>query len=255
MLKMLRPMLASVGVTRPDRDRLKAALAARDVAQQVIIESRETLQRLQTVIDQANDAARTASDAARAENDFRREWARSGCAYSGTIELGVLGDRTAEASKAAAHAEAAANVVRKELTRAEEAVRSAQVDLRGREAAVTAAIGLIIAEEASPLLQRFEQIAEEYREMRAQVMGVRQVLAQPSTLANREKMNPAWEGERVIEDALARAKIITWDQERDAAQAHEFVNHGQRGGDAAMLERLTAPWHARAAQLRADPDA
>jgi hypothetical protein len=100
-------------------------------------------------------------------------------------------------------------------------------------------------------LERFEHVAEEYRTLRAQVMAVQRVL-DPDIYGNHGAKSA--DGARFVRASLGRATIRSWDQERDAADAHDFVE-GERGRDAALFEGLTASHRARAAQLRNDPDA
>jgi hypothetical protein len=248
--------LSVVGASanRPDREKLKAAIAARDAAQRAVVDSGDT-ERLQAVLDHADEAARMAADAAHRATEARRAWVLNGCPWTGTRELQALDDSAAQAARAAEAAGRDASAVRKSgaLARAASVVQDAQADVRGAEDKISAAISVIIAEEAAPLLQRFERIAEEYRAVRAEVMGVRMTLAQPWDLTTKDKMNPAWEGERAIEAALTRATIQSWAKERDTAHAADFVE-GERGRAAGMFEGLMAPWRDRAAQLRADPD-
>lgn len=251
VLKMLDKL--TVVDSKPSRERLKAAIAARDAARQDISNAQSTLERLQAVIRESDVAARAAADAARKETEARNAWVRSGCTFSAARELQSLTDEAAQASHAAESAARNAEAVSKQLARAEDAVRSNEVEVGHRETEISAAIGVILAEEAAPLLKHFERLAEEYRVLRAKVMGVSLVLGRPWTL-DRNKMNPSWEGEKAITDALQRAAIKDWDAERDAARARDFVE-GTRGCDEAMLEQLTSHWRARAAQLRENPDA
>jgi hypothetical protein len=257
MLSRLKQVLSVVGASanRPSRDKLKAAIAARDAAQRAVVDSGDT-ERLQAVLDHADEAARMAADAAHRATEARRAWVLNGCPWTGTRELQALDDSAAQAARAAEAAGRDASAVRKSgaLARAASVVQDAQADVREAEGKITAAIAVIIAEEAAPLLQRFEHIADEYRAARAEVMAVRAVLVQPWSLPHKDEMNPAWEGERAIEVTLTRAAIKSWDQERDAADANDFVE-GERGRDAAMLEQLSSRWRDRAAQLRNDPDA
>jgi hypothetical protein len=171
---MLRSALTVVGSSsnRTGRERLKVALAARDAAQLAVVESRETFERLHAIIADSDQAARAAASATRDANEFRKEWVRAGCRHSASRELSALEDDAAEKTRAAERSAVTAAAVSKELARARSVVESAQVDVRGPENAITAAIGVILAQEAAPLLQRFENIAEEYRVTRAKVMGV-----------------------------------------------------------------------------------
>ena len=235
-----------------NREGLKAALAKKAEAQAEVGEKHATYERVAGIVDQADRASRIAADAARDAKTFRAAWARNGCKYSETIELQALETDAAESAKAAETAALHADAVRGELKRAQEAVASAQVSIGHAEDEITGAIGLILADEASPLLAKFEQCAEQYRKLRAECLGVLRVLEQPWSLSNKNKMNPAHEGEAVIEAALQRGKIKTFDDEGEEPRARDYLNQTSHHQD--WLASLSAPWRARAVQLRADPE-
>lgn len=251
-----RPALAVVGDSSSGRDRvaLKAAIAARDAARQAVIEARETLERLQAIIDQADDAARTAASATSKAGETRKAWVRNGCTYSATRELQGLDDAAAEAARTAQSAALNADAVRKQFGRAEEAVKSKENDIQRCEEEITAAISVILAQEAAPLLERFEQLAEEYRGLRAQIMGLDLALTPPWRLENKNRILPTAAAAELVANAMERASIRSWHAERESARAIDFVR-GHVGRDEATLEELAARWRDRAAALRRDPDA
>jgi hypothetical protein len=247
MLK--RPALAVVAAapaSRPDRTRLKSAIAARDQAQQAVIDARKTLEHLESIVRLGDDASRAAADAQRKAAEFRREWARGGCNYSETLELKSLEDQAAEASKTAAREAMNADAVRKELARAEDAVRVRESQIGSCELGITAAIGEILIAEARPLLERFERAAADYRTLRAEVICLEELLATPQYEA-RQAAN-----QRVIDEVMERNRILPWDKERENPRARDFLNRTHHEQD--WIEDLTAPWRQRAAQLRADPE-
>jgi hypothetical protein len=255
MLSRLKHAALSVvaSANRPSRDKLKAAIAARDAADQAVVESRETVERLATVIRTSDDAARLASDASQRAAEARREWVRGGCVWSGARELQALDDSAAQAARAAESAGRDADVINKTrtLAHAQSVLQSAQTDVRHSENTITGAVGEIIAEEAATLLDQFERAAKEYRELRLQVKALQRVVA-PDTYGNHAAKSEA--GAQIVVAALVRAAIRSWDDERSSADAHDFVE-GTLGRDAGMLEQASAPWLERAAQLRNDPDA
>jgi hypothetical protein len=254
MLSRFKQVLSVVTPSTPqNRGRLKDAIAARDKAQQGVAEYRETVERLAAVIRTSDDAARLASDATQRAAEARREWVRNGCRHSEYRELQALDDAAAQASRAAESAGRDADGIKKTRTLeyAQGVLQSAQTEVRYREEEISTAIGSIIADDAAPLLQRFERIAEEYRAVRAEVMAVQRVL-DPDIYGNHGAKSA--DGARFVRASLGRATIRSWDQERDAADANDFVE-GERGRDAALFEGLTASHRARAAQLRQDPDA
>jgi hypothetical protein len=254
MLARFKQVLSVVTPSAPqNRGRLKDAIAARDKAQQGVAEYRETVERLAAVIRTSDDAARLAADATQRAVETRREWVRNGCKHSESRELQALDDAAAQASRAAEAAGRDADGIKKTRTLeyAQGVLQSAQAEARFREEEISAAIGSIIADEAAPLLERFEHVAEEYRTLRAQVMAVQRVVA-PDMYGNHGAKSEA--GSRFVRASLGRATIRSWDQERDAADANDFVE-GERGRDAAMLEQLSSRWRDRAARLRQDPDA
>jgi hypothetical protein len=255
MLSRFKAALSVVGASsnRPDREKLKAAIAARQTAQQAVVVSHETVERLATVLRTSDDAARMAADATQRATEARRAWVRGGCVWSESRELQALDDSAAQASRAAESASRDAEVINKTqtLAHAEGALRSAQADVRHSDKAISEAVGEIIASEQSDLLDQFERAAKEFRVLRFQVMAVRHVL-DPDVYGNHVAKSAA--GARIIREAMNRAHIASWDDERSSADAHDFVE-GAPGHDAATLEQASGPWFERAAQLRNDPDA
>jgi hypothetical protein len=250
-------MLSILKRAAPDasRARLKAAIVARDQAVQALIEKRETLERLESVVRTSDDAAKKAADTARDAREARQRWVASGCSFSTARELQTFDDAAAEAAAVAQRAATDAKEVSKAqaLARTQSAFDSAQVDIHGCEDAITGAIAVILAQEALPLIEALERAAEAYRTARAKLMGVRMVLAQPWTLLNKDKMNPSWEGEQAITAALQRALIESWDGERKEPRARDSLDRTRN--EEKWLDTLTQPWHERAEALRKDPDA
>jgi hypothetical protein len=246
--------LSVVGASsgRPDRERRRAAIAARDQAHQAVVESHETVERLGAVIRTSGDAARLAADATQRATEAHRAWVRNGCKHSESRELQALDDAAAQASRAAEAAGRDADVINKTrtLAHAQAVLQSAQTDVRAAEKGISEAIGEIVASEQSDLLDQFERAAKEFRVLRFQVMALKRVVA-PDMYGSHAAKSEA--GARVIMTALNSAHIASWDDERSSAAAHDFVE-GTLGRDAAMLEQASAPCLERAAQLRADPD-
>lgn len=244
----LRSALAIVGL--PDRKELKAALAAREQAVLAVDVKRETLKRLQSVVDQADNASRTAADATRAATEARTAWVRGGCTYSAARELQVLEDLAQEAARAAERAEVNANVVRRELARAQDAVQSAQIDVHDCERKIANEIGLIVLAKLRPDLELVERKAHDFCATRARIMAVKPMFDRYLPHA------PLASGEALatIEAALTRATIRSWDEERNSAHARDRVE-GELGRDEAQLEEFMAPLRAWAEALRTNPDA
>jgi hypothetical protein len=243
-----RPALAVVGLpaaSRPDRARLRAAIAVRGAAQQAVVDARQTLERLQAVIQVSDDAAIVAADAQQRAKEARKAWVRDGC-LSNAREHQTLAAAAAEAASAAQSATQDADAVRNELARAEDAVRVKEARIGSCDLEIRAAIGEILVFEASPLLERFERAAEEYRTLRAEVLCLEKLFATPQYEA-RQAVN-----QRVIYATLERATIKSWDRERENPRASDSLNGTHHEQD--WLDRLTAPWRARAAQLREDPE-
>jgi hypothetical protein len=236
----------SAPARHPDRARLKAAIAARDQAQRAVVESRETLERLESVVRLSDEAARGAADATQRANKFRSDWVQGGCKGSESHELKTLTDAAAEASKAAQTAALDAGAVRTELARAQDAVGQMQFEIREREGEIRAAVNEIIVAEARPLLERFERAAEQYRALRAEMLCLEKFLA-TEKYDSRQAANS-----RVIDDAMERARIVSWDTERANPRARDSLNRTHQEQE--WLDGLTAPWRARAVQLRQDPE-
>ena len=225
-----------------DRSRLIAAIEARDKAQESVNDQRETVARLQSVIDRADEAARAASEATKHANAAREKWVRDVCLQNAR-EHHALAKAAIQAARVAQSAGADADTVRKELRRAQEAIESRQSDVAIAEDAITAAISVIIAEEAADLLAEFEAAAARYRQLREKAMAVSIALAKPFGLDYRNRMNPSAEGEQLVDSAIARAAIKPWERHVD--------NQRDSG---AYVDALTAPVRARIAALRGDPN-
>jgi hypothetical protein len=247
--------LVSMPAERSERKSRKAALAQQEQAVRDAAEKRETLARLQAVIHESDAAARSAAQAARLANDARTAWVRGGCTYSAARELQALEDAAAQAAGVAERAAVNAKAVRRELAAAADAVESATFTADMSVRAIADAIGAILATEAAPLFDRFERAATEYRDLRHQVTALFQVLDPPTP-----SLNSGWNGApastrykaassaaaaQLVAAVERRATITTLEKERSAGGDQVFDE---------MLERLAAPWLARAAALRADPE-
>jgi hypothetical protein len=226
-----------------DRSRLIAAIAARDQAKQAVNDQRETVARLQAVIDRADDASRAAAAATRAANDARQDWVRDGCLQHAKTHH-ALAEAATEAARVAQSASADADAVRRELRRAQDDIDSRHVAVRGAEDEITAAIGVIVAEESAEVLAEFEAAAATYRQLREKAMAVSLTLAKPFGLDYRNRMNPSAEGESIVDAAIERAAIPSWSKHVDG-----------RRDPQGYVDALTAPWRARIAALRGEPNA
>jgi chromosome segregation ATPase len=239
MLSILKPRSAP----KASCARLKAAIAARDQAIQAVNDQRATVERLQTVIDGADDASRAAAAATRAANDARQDWVRDGCLQHAKTHH-ALAETAAAAAQVAQSASADADAVRKQLRRAQEEIESRQAAIGHAEHEITAAVSVIIAQESAELLAEFEAAAATYRQLREKVMGLSITLAKPWGLDYKNRSNPSAEGENIVDAAMERASIKTWDRHVD----------GRRDAQA-YVDALTAPLRELAARLREDPDA
>jgi len=173
--------------------------------------------------------------------EFRPEYAAGGCKYSDLLKLQALENEAAEASKVAERTAANATVVQKELARAQEALASLHIDLTGFEEDIVTARGLILAQspEAADVLSRLEHLANEYRAVRAQAMGLVRVL-HPAW--NDEPRSPAKsvEGANVVYECLERANIESFDREREKVRSRDWSDKTNREQE--WLKQLTAPW-------------
>jgi hypothetical protein len=236
---------AALSPARPDRARLKAAIAARDAAQQSVIEARETLGRLQAIVDQADDVAREATHAKRKASEFRKQWARSGT-YSETLELKALEDVAAEKARAAERATQDGDAVRGELSRAQDEIRWRQSEIEGREDEIAAAINEIQVAEERGYCDDYEADAQRLRDKRARLMCFEEFV---KTEKYSERHAPH---QRIVRDVLARGQILPFDKEREdplAADRLYGTRHEQEWREAYMRH-----WRERAAQLRANPE-
>jgi len=235
-----------------NRTALHAAIAESDAAQQALVSKRAHVETLELAAKKINEPVRAKEAAERALKEFRSTWAARGATCSDDIELHRLEKDVVEKTKAAEFTSSNGTALKRELARAQDSVQSAIGAVGHCEDEITGAIGVILAEEAAPLLRQLEQEAEAYRATRAKVIGVRLVLGREWTLSNKNTMNPAHLGEGVITDSLRRARIRSFDDEREELRVRDSLNKTHHEQE--WLDGLIAPWRARAAQLRADPD-
>jgi hypothetical protein len=237
MLRVLKPRDA----TDSARERLRLAKESLVTAQQAVVETRATFERMESIVRAGDDAARVASSAAQKVNETRADWVRGGCPYSGTREIQALEEAAADEARAAERAAADAKAVSKELRRLESEMESKHVAVGHAEEYITASISVIIAEESAALLAEFEAAAATYRQLREQVMAISLVLAKPWGLDYKNRMNPSAEGERIVDGAIERASIKSWERHVDSHRDPQ-----------AYVDGLTAPVRARIAALRGE---
>jgi hypothetical protein len=220
----------------PSDDKRLDAIAARTEAQRKVVESRETLARLQAVIDQADTAARTAAKATRAANEARQLWVRDGCLENARAHH-TLADAATEATCAAESSGRDADAVRKELARAEQAIRSAQSDFRDCDNRVKQVIFMGFIDELAPTLDRRARLLAEVHDCDIEIRGLVEYLDGVSGIEARR-----------LEDAAERVRI--------EPISSYTVNHSGKllSQPPDEVLRLAAEWRERAAQLRADPD-
>jgi hypothetical protein len=254
-MSVLSVLKRPTGIMKSDsRDRLRAAIAARDKAQQEINDAQSRLERFQSIVKAGDDAAREAAKSMQRAKEARTAWVRGGCNYSGARELQALDDAGAAAAQAAERTARDADAVSKELARAESVVRSTQVDVGHREHEIATSVGIILAAEIVPELDLLERLANDYRATRIRIMALKRLLDPDKPSYMPDAQHTSGEAHAVIEAALTRATIKSWDAERKPVRDRDFLD-GASGRDEAMIEQLTSPWRARAALLRENPDA
>jgi chromosome segregation ATPase len=229
VLKMFRPST--------DREQLRAAIAARTEAQRKVAESREIVGRLRAVIDQADRAARAAANATREANEARQRWVRDGC-LSNAREHQALADAAAEAARVAQRAAADADAVSKELSRAEDAIRSAESDLRDSERRVKQVIALDFVDELGPTFDRRKRLIAELQACEVEIRGLLEY------------------AEAVCAEAAQRIEAIVARDRLEAIPTYAVTHSGtllSQPPDEVLA--LTRVWRDRAAQLRQNPDA
>jgi len=227
--------------------KLKAALAARDQAQQSVLDARATLERLESIVKLSNDASRAAADATRAANDFRASWVRNGCQYAASLELKALEDVAAEKSREAERAAVNGDAVALQLARARDLVQYAQGELRSREKDIAAERGAqLVAEQAQQeLLEDLLQSAARTRRLRYRAKALLRAV-QPGQFEDQSAASSA--AASVVEDAINAARVEDWERERSAAADHDFVQ-GRRGADEAAFEAEVRAFRARAVAI------
>jgi hypothetical protein len=229
ILKLFKPS--------PSDDKRLDAIAARTEAQRAVTKAGDTLERLQAVVRVSDDAAHAASAAARAANQARTRWVQNGCPYSGARELQALDDAAAESARAAERAGRDADAVSKELSRAEQAIESAQSNFRDCGNRVKQVIFMGFIDEMAPTLERRARLLAEVHDCDIAIRGLVEYLDGVSGIEARR-----------LEDAAERVRI--------EPISSYTVNHSGKllSQPPDEVLRLAAEWRDRAAQLRADPD-
>jgi chromosome segregation ATPase len=179
----------------PSDDKRLDAIAARTEAQRKVVESRETLARLQAVIDQADTAARTAAKATREASAARQLWVRDGCLENARAHH-TLADAATEATRAAESSGRDADAVRKELARAEQAIESAQSNFRDCDNRVKQVVFAGFIDEMAPTLERRARLLAEVHDCDIAIRGLVEYLDGVSGIEARR-----------LEDAASRVRI------------------------------------------------
>jgi chromosome segregation ATPase len=229
ILKLFKPS--------PSDDKRLAAIAERTEAQRKVVESRETLARLQAVIDKADGAARAAAKATREASEARQLWVRDGCLENARAHH-TLADAATEATCAAESSGRDADAVRKELARAEQAIESAQSNFRDCDNRVKQVVFAGFINEMAPTLERRARLLAEVYDCDLAIRGLVEYLDGVSGVEARR-----------LEDAA----------ERDGLKGIPTYSVTSTGTVVSQppdeVLALTRVWRERAAQLRADPDA
>jgi hypothetical protein len=221
-------------------DRLATVRSEAAAARRALIEERSTLERSESFVRLRDDLARKASDTTRSANDFRNNWVRAGCPFSGTRELQRLDDDAAVATAEAQRASVNATAVIRELPRAESAVRSAERAIKECEEKVGYEIDLILVSEFDETvgLARGEQLAAEYQAWRIQARGLHNIVR-------------GAEANRLLQSAVDHASSQIKHIEEYSVSPQGFVV----GAPQADVLAVAAKGRARAARLREDPNA
>jgi hypothetical protein len=234
MLK--RPVLA----VAPGRERLRAALADRDKAQQAIIRAQSTIDRVQVCIDAGDEASSRAREADTAAKTALAQWARGGCDPSAEAEHQRLRAAADEAQRIANHAQVAAKAAQAGIVPARSALQHAQSDLRSCEHQINDEVGRILVAGAAPILDRLERLAKELQSCRVEVRGLLDYVECASA-----------EAARAVRAAYCRASATV-----EPIADFACTPAGQQiSAPPAEVLRLAAAWRERAAQLRENPDA
>jgi hypothetical protein len=218
-----------------DRSRLIAAFEARDRTQRVLNERRETLARLQAVDDHANELARLAVDAERADTEARRRWIHDGC-LAHAREHHAATEAAAEAKRAAELAAADATAARKQMPAAESAVRSAESDLKTCTEEIDNQIGLIQLEQFKETLEEFRQVTDRRHQLHIAIRGFLE-----GSLSG--------DAARQVKQVLDECHVQSIPDYASTAQGTHVSSP-----PAEVLDRARE-WRKEAAELRADPNA
>jgi len=166
----MKPLLSLLRKPAPEHSQLDATKAAAADARQVIADRRETLARLQTVDDHANQLARAAADAMREANEARARWVDNGCLQHAREHHAA----TEEATKAANEAQLAAldaKTARAAMPAAEAAVRRAEEDLKNCNQQIDDAVWEMLFAKFAPTIERFRSVTRERHDLHIELRG------------------------------------------------------------------------------------
>jgi hypothetical protein len=241
-LSILRP------ATSPNRDRLAAAIEERKAAEIAANEARATLERFESVVGAADNAARKATAATAAANEGRQRWVRGGCQFSDAKAHQALADAATAATRAAERLSVDAKAVAKEFERAREALKDAEKEIRWKAEAIADAEKMILVAEAADILARGQRLKDEYREWRIGAHALWNVVDKSNGYRN----EPCGQAAGLVLSAIDKAAIPTWEQDRDHRISAEFVSGSGERKDGAF-EQAVARWRERLMAVRGNP--
>jgi hypothetical protein len=234
----------------PPRDRLRAALAARDNAQRELATATEACERVESVIESVQLADRRTRDAEQAAAESAKRWAAAGANPNDRDEHERLRDAIAVAERAAGKCWFAANGAKAGLDKVKATESACATALGNALDEIRESIGAIFVNEIAPEIERLEVATREYESARLAVTSVYRVVsaARPGWADDRTHVSN--EAAKIIRAAMERCAIRPL-AEREMRNGFPVPNtHTPQ----AVLER-TALWRALAEKLRTDPDA
>jgi hypothetical protein len=183
---MIRRLLTVLGTSQPpsnSRDRLRAAIEARDRAQVELDNAHAAVARVEDIIESAYEADRTAAKAKIAADVAAEAWASGGCDPHDS-EHDRLSAIAAQAEHGAQQSDFLAIAANAGLSKVNDAQSRCESVLSGAQAEVRESIGVLFVGEIRPELDAMERAAREFERARLEVIGLYRLL-DPTRLERR----------------------------------------------------------------------
>ena len=226
---------------------LRECIAARPTAVLAVEAERAKVKRLEDEADAPREAQRKLTTRKQEEAAAQKRWIDSGCDHITALAHHQATQATAEAARAAELATANVAAISRALALARSELASKESQIGQIDVRIDGAAKLCVVEENAELLERGARLADDFRAWRVEVKALEAVVEFEPRLY--ENVSPARrKAAAIVEEALDRATIKTWYQERDSARGWQYVND-EPEPVAARLKERSEHFRTRAAAL------